>query len=79
MSRPKQNNYKPTHTPRATAAPRRPRTLDRGHPTTADVDYAPKEMEFMQAMQEFKRVSGHQFPTWCEVLSVIESLGYHRT
>lgn len=54
------------------------RVKGKGHPTTADMDYSPREWEFMQAMQEFKRLSGRQFPTWCEVLRVIDALGYEK-
>ncbi len=32
--------------------------------------------EFMKAMDDYKRKSGRQFPTWSEVLEVIRSLGY---
>jgi len=36
------------------------------------------EMEFMQAMQEYKQKSGRMFPTWSEVLEVLRSLGYEK-
>ncbi len=42
------------------------------------MDYSKDETEFMFAMQEFKRTSGHQFPTWCEALKVLVQLGYHK-
>lgn len=45
-------------------------------PTTCDREYTPEEMEFMQAMQEYKRQSGRMFPTWSEVLEVLQNLGY---
>mgnify|MGYP005862129811 CR=1 FL=1 len=45
-------------------------------PTTSDRDYSPAELEFMAAMQEYKRRSGRMFPTWSEVLEVLKSLGY---
>ncbi len=37
-----------------------------------------RESEFMQAMQEYKRISGRMFPTWSEVLEVLQSLGYRK-
>jgi hypothetical protein len=40
------------------------------------MEYSPREWEFMQAIQEFKRLSGRQFPTWCEVLRIVDTLGY---
>lgn len=40
--------------------------------------YTPAEIEFMHAMQEYKRHHGRMFPTWREVLEVLTSLGYAR-
>jgi hypothetical protein len=34
------------------------------------------ELEFMQAMQDYKQSSGRMFPTWSEVLEVLKALGY---
>ncbi len=36
-------------------------------------------MEFMMAMNEYKRKSGRMFPTWSEVLEVLRGLGYEKT
>lgn len=47
-------------------------------PTTCERDYTPDEIEFMRAMDEYKRKSGRQFPTWSEVLEVIRGMGYKR-
>ena len=47
-------------------------------PTTCERDYTGDEVEFMKAMDEYKRRSGRMFPTWSEVLEVIRELGYHR-
>lgn len=47
-------------------------------PTTCERDYTPEEIEFMRAMDEYKRKSGRMFPTWSEVLEVVRSLGYVR-
>ena len=35
-------------------------------------------MEFMLAMNEYKRRSGRMFPTWSEVLEVLQGLGYKK-
>ncbi len=43
---------------------------------TTDKGYAPAELEFMFAMDRYKRDHRKPFPTWSEVLSVITSLGY---
>jgi hypothetical protein len=45
-------------------------------PTTCERDYSDDEIEFMKAMDEYKRKSGRQFPTWSEVLEVVRCLGY---
>jgi hypothetical protein len=37
------------------------------------------EDEFQRAMQEYKQTSGRMFPTWSEVLEVLNSLGYQKT
>jgi hypothetical protein len=63
--------------PAASAAVRhgRRRLID---PTTCERDYAADEMEFMQALDHYKRTSGRMFPTCSEVLEVVKSLGYRR-
>ncbi len=45
-------------------------------PTTCERDYSDEEIEFMKAMDDYKRRSGRQFPTWSEVLEVLKSMGY---
>ena len=47
-------------------------------PTTCERDYASEEVEFMKAMDDYKRQSGRQFPTWSEVLEVLNALGYRK-
>jgi hypothetical protein len=47
-------------------------------PTTCERDYSEQEVEFMRAMDDYKRRSGRQFPTWSEVLEVIRDLGYRK-
>ena len=47
-------------------------------PTTCERDYSEPEIEFMRSMDTYKRKSGRQFPTWSEVLEVINSLGYRK-
>ena len=47
-------------------------------PTTCERDYRPDEVEFMKAMDDYKRRSGRPFPTWSEVLEVIRDLGYRK-
>lgn len=45
-------------------------------PTTCEREYTPDEVEFMNALDEYKRRSGRMFPTCSEVLEVIRGLGY---
>jgi hypothetical protein len=45
-------------------------------PTTCERDYSGEEIEFMQAMEAYKRRSGRMFPTCSEVLEVLRELGY---
>ncbi len=47
-------------------------------PTTCERDYQPDEVEFMRAMDDYKRRSGRPFPTWSEVLEVVRDLGYRK-
>jgi hypothetical protein len=47
-------------------------------PTTCERDYAPDEIEFMNALDEYKRSSGRMFPTCSEVLEVVKKLGYQK-
>jgi hypothetical protein len=47
-------------------------------PTTCERDYSVEEVEFMNAMDEYKRKNGRMFPTCSEVLEVIRGLGYVR-
>lgn len=47
-------------------------------PTTCERDYSAAEIEFMRAMDDYKRRSGRQFPTWSEVLEVVRDLGYRQ-
>jgi hypothetical protein len=45
-------------------------------PTTCERDYTEHEVEFMNALDDYKRKSGRMFPTCSEVLEVLRSLGY---
>lgn len=45
-------------------------------PTTCERDYTSDEMEFMHALDAYKRSSNRMFPTCSEVLEVLRGLGY---
>lgn len=47
-------------------------------PTTCERDYSGDEVEFMQAMDAYKRKNGRMFPTCSEILEVVRDLGYVR-
>lgn len=47
-------------------------------PTTCERDYSDAEVEFMNALDAYKRRSGRMFPTCSEVLEVIHEIGYVR-
>lgn len=48
-------------------------------PTTCERDYSPEEIEFMEALDEYKRASGRMFPTCSEILEVVKAMGYAKT
>ena len=50
----------------------------RSYPATGDKSYTPDEVEFMNALDEFKRSSGRMFPTCSEILCVLRGLGYEK-
>ncbi len=39
---------------------------------------ADEAMEFIQAIEAYKREHGRKFPTWSEVLYILKSLGYKK-
>jgi hypothetical protein len=47
-------------------------------PTTCERDYTHEEVEFMHALDAYKRTSGRMFPTCSEVLEVLKALGYQK-
>ena len=54
---------------------RRRRQID---PTTCEREYNDSEIEFMHALDEYKRASGRMFPTCSEILEVLVGLGYRQ-
>jgi hypothetical protein len=47
-------------------------------PTTCERDYSDEEVEFMQALDAYKRRAGRMFPTCSEILEVLRDMGYVR-
>lgn len=60
---------------RRAKVPRR-RQID---PTTCERDYSGDEIEFMHALDAYKRANGRMFPTCSEILEVIRGLGYGKS
>jgi hypothetical protein len=66
-----------------TVAPLSPRK-ERGrprrktNPATCARDYKSDEIQFIKAMDQYKRDNGRQFPTWSEALEVLCALGYRK-
>ena len=58
---------------KSTPKPTRRRHID---PTTCERDYSDQEVEFMRAIDDYKRRAGRMFPTCSEVLEVVRDLGY---
>jgi len=68
------------HRPARSSIPQGPARSRRRQidPTTCERDYQPEELEFMRALEHYKRSSGRMFPTCSEVLEVVRALGYVR-
>lgn len=47
-------------------------------PTTCERDYTNDEIEFMRALDEYKRKNKRMFPTCSEMLEVLRELGYQK-
>jgi hypothetical protein len=47
-------------------------------PTTFEKQYTDDELEFMNAMQRYKELSGKTFPSHAEVIKVAVALGYRK-
>ena len=41
-------------------------------------EMAPEVLEFIQAMDDYKRLHNRPFPNWSEVLGVLKVLGYEK-
>ena len=39
---------------------------------------APEVLEFIQAIDDYKRLNNRPFPNWSEILDVVKSLGYEK-
>ncbi len=71
---------KASSTPCPVSPPRRKKVTRRRQidPATCERDYSRDEVEFMNALNEYKRSSGRMFPTCSEILEVLRTLGYEK-
>lgn len=47
--------------------------------TPMEHDLGPDELEFIAALDTYKKANGRPFPSWSEVLHVLRSLGYRKS
>jgi hypothetical protein len=65
------------HASRQVAHAAHPRQVS-GQRQSGDSTTFEAEREFLQAIEEYKEKSGRMFPTWSEVLEVLQTLGYQK-
>jgi hypothetical protein len=49
-----------------------------GHARRGDDGLTAEELEFIRAIDSYKRKHNRPFPTWSEVLRVLKDLGYQK-
>ncbi|HET6203739.1 MAG TPA: hypothetical protein VFI25_13165 [Planctomycetota bacterium] len=52
--------------------------LDQEAETSEAEDQSEEVLEFIRAIDEYRRMKGRPFPTWTEVLGILRSLGYRK-
>lgn len=64
---------------RKSSGPKNKPAAKKPQPLTLKPDQMDKDvLEFIQAIDEYKRTEGRPFPTWSEILDVVKDLGYER-
>lgn len=56
--------------------PGRRRTEDRR--SAEEGEMTTDQFEFLQAVEQYKRVNNRPFPTWTEVLDIVKAMGYRK-
>ncbi len=73
---------KPKKTP-ASSAPKAPKQhkkpTRRSAPAPVDLEVDPDVLEFIAAVDEYRRTFQRPFPGWSEVLAVLKQLGYRKS
>lgn len=70
---------------RPKAPEKKPVKVDRGAAIVAELPPPPQEqsddaatLEFLQAIDTFKRKTGKTFPSWTDILGIVRGLGYSK-
>ncbi len=80
-SQPRKESPAPKRSKERKPEPREPEAEAEGaerHVSTRPDEMPPEVLEFIQAIDEYKRVHRRPFPTWSEVLEIVKTLGYQR-
>lgn len=62
-----------------TAAPRFEASEPQRNASPRPDEMSPDVLEFITAIDEYKRANRRPFPSWSEVLEILKTLGYSRT
>jgi len=54
----------------------KPETTAKAPKPTKAEQMTPELLEFIQAVDQYKRIHGRPFPSWGEVLTILSELGY---
>ena len=71
------HKHNPERKPASPADEEEPESGERRVSARPD-EMPPEVLEFIQAIDEYKRVHRRPFPTWSEVLEIVKTLGYER-
>jgi hypothetical protein len=63
---------------RAAKRPGPPPVERRHHPATCERDYDDAELEFLKAVDRYRREKRRPYPTSCELLRIAVALGYRK-
>ena len=66
----------PKHAPNP--EPKKARTDPSAAPTSP-TELSSEALEFINAIDKYKRQRGRPFPSWSEVYEIVKSLGYHKS
>jgi hypothetical protein len=79
-STPKAAKKKPNvaRTSKPRPVPSTPRNLPAAAPTSP-IELSAEALEFINAIDAYKRLRRRPFPNWSEVFEVVKSLGYHKS